>query len=389
MVAEETRMRRPAPLAFALGLILALGLAVASLAQPTLPAARIDVPVKQWVALTMPEKGKGPTGPLKHLTAAVNPDNGRIYMTGGDYDGLQFSQQSYRQETWSLSLAERWANRTDRNAGWRLEYPYCGPVGQVQPKHPDFVGWTWDSKRKVFWMVPGVMERLSDSSNCPGETGTRASDPGFLYNRIMQFDPETRRWRDVSGNAGSFIDTWMSVYDPKTDTLIRFSHSGSHGSLVSTYSIAEDRWGDRVLPLNAVRRDIRIKKEYLAVDYADRMIYVIDGISGRLHRYGMDAGKMEDLGPVPGGAHGSENQMMVVWDSVSRVLLWFLETKRRAHAYHPGSRRWEELPLIADPPDAMVQGRMLVYDPQQNVMLLLGGLPANPHMLVFRYGEGR
>lgn len=374
----------------------ALGQPTPSPAQPGAPAAppppsaeRIAIPIKQWVALSMPSKGKGPMGPLKHLTASFNPDNGRIYFVGGDYNGLQFTQQSYRQETWSLSLAERWANRHDRDAGWRLEYPYCGPAGQVQPKHPDFVGWTWDSKRKLFWMVPGVMERSPNTANCPGETEGRVSDPGFVFNRVMQFDPQTRQWRDVSGKVGTFTDTWMSVYDPKTDTLIRFGHTGGHGSVVSVYRIAEDRWVERALSPNAAGRDIRIKKEYLAVDHSARAIYAIDGVTGRLHRYGMDSERMEDLGPVPGGAHGRENQMMVVWDTVNRVLLWFREDPRRAHAYHPDTKQWEELPVTADPPAAHVTGRMLAYDPEQNVTLLLGGVQENPHMLLFRYGDGR
>ncbi|HUG35826.1 MAG TPA: hypothetical protein VML54_02680 [Candidatus Limnocylindrales bacterium] len=366
--------------------LVAVVIAAASFAQPAAPA-RIDIPAQQWVALDMPLERHGITGGVKHVTGTLNPDNGRLYFTGGDYRGAQFGN-SYRQETWSFSIAERWASRGDRNAGWKLEYPYCGPAGQVQPKHPDFHGWAWDAKRKLFWMVPGTLEISSD--NCPGETAGRVSDPGFLLNRIMQFDPATRQWKDVSGNVGAFVETWMSVLDPKTDTLIRFGYSGGSGSMVSVYRIADNKWVNKTLPPNDAKRDIRINKEYLAADLVDRVIYSIDGTAGRLHRYQMDSQKMEDLGPVPGGARGSENFMYVVWDSVNRVLIWFRDTPAAAHAYHPEAKRWEALPMTADKPGARVYGRVLVYDELQNVTMLFGGVePENPHMFLFRYGEGR
>ena len=47
------------------------------------------------------------------------------------------------------------------------------------------------------------------------------------------------------------------------------------------------------------------------------------------------------------------------------------------------------LPLTADVPDARVWGRVMVYDPIQNVTLLLGGVPDNPYMFLFRYSEAR
>jgi hypothetical protein len=358
-----------------------------AIAQQASPSSRIDLPTRQWVALDTPHEGNGISGEMKHVTGALNPDNGRIYLTGGDYsNGTQYDAQSYRQETWSLSLAERWKDRANPNAGWRLEYPYCGPVGQVQPKHPDFVGWTWDPTRKVFWMVPGVME--ISPVNCPGETGARTSDPGFLAYRIMQFDPSARQWRDVSGNVGESAETWMSIYDPKTDTIIRFGHNGGTGALVSIYRIAKDRWVNQVLPPNALGRDIRINKEYLAVDYAGRVIYAIDGTHGRLHRYRMDSQAIDDLGPVPGGPNGRENYMYVAWDSTNKILLWFRAETSSAHAYRPDRKAWETIPLTTDNPGATVGGRTLVYDQSQNVFLLFGGLPANPHLFLFRYGEG-
>src|SRR5262249_43236331 len=106
--------------------------------------SQVSIPLKQWVALAAPppNSGKGIPSVSKHVNAAYHPPSGRIYFTGGDYSGgAGMVTGSYRQETWSLSIPERLAARNDPAAGWRLEYAYCGPAGQIQPKHPDYMGW--------------------------------------------------------------------------------------------------------------------------------------------------------------------------------------------------------------------------------------------------------
>jgi hypothetical protein len=47
---------------------------------------------------------------------------------------------SARNELFSYSIKEN---------NWNLEYPYCGPAGDIQPDHPDEVGCI-DTRRKVF-----------------------------------------------------------------------------------------------------------------------------------------------------------------------------------------------------------------------------------------------
>ena len=134
---------------FLTGAVLAAAAALAATAKDpaTRPAAKpIDIPLKTWIARKLPALGKGPaaTG-AKHIRLAHNGENGRIYFCGGDYGGLKHNQ-SGRNELWSYSIA---------GGDWKLEYPYTGPAGDVQPSHPDETGWTYDSRRKVFWMVPG------------------------------------------------------------------------------------------------------------------------------------------------------------------------------------------------------------------------------------------
>ena len=264
-------------------------------------AAQVDIPAGVFTALVAPAKNVGIAGGgMKHVSLAINPDNGRIYTQGGDYS-FQNYQQSYQQSFFSFSLAERLASPANPNAGWTLEQGYCRTDGGVQPKHPDFVGWTWDSKRHVFWMVPGVMEGSNDI--CPGETTNRTGDPNFIHNQLMTFDPVTRRWTVVNSDIGpDAADTWQSIYDPVTDSLIRMGKNGSTCGVVNIYDITSRSWSKYNLGPNALGQDVSVSKEGLAADIVGRVIYTVDGYSGRLHRFNIDAKKMADLGPVPGGS---------------------------------------------------------------------------------------
>jgi len=350
--------------------------------------ALAGLPSNTFVALELPGLGQGIPGMgMKHVTWAHNPIDKRLYAVGGDYSGESF-QQSYRQETWSLSLAERWANRMDRAAGWRLEYPYCGPAGQVQPKHPDFVGWTWDGKRKLFWMVPGTMVASNDV--CPGETVQSKDDPGYLLGKIMTFDPGRRMWSDQTPNGYSVgpdvSETWMSVYDSDRDEIVRFGFNGGSGGVANILDVSSKRWRVVALGGNGRGGEVRINKEYLAANLAERQIYAIDGLSGRLHRWNMDRRTLSDLGPVPGGSLGGENITHPVWDSVNKVLLWYRAENEMFHIYHPDRKKWESIPVVTSPPGLSLRARAAVFDPDENVLMLMGGLePPNPYMFLYRY----
>src|SRR4029450_615259 len=80
---------------------------------------QIDVPIKQWVALPAPPNWstQGLPYTFKHVTPSYHPPSGRIYFTGGDYSGAIVNgvgqSDSYRQETWSLSIKDKYAAPTD------------------------------------------------------------------------------------------------------------------------------------------------------------------------------------------------------------------------------------------------------------------------------------
>jgi hypothetical protein len=365
--------------------------------------APIAIPSGVFIALERPVAGLGPDGGTKHSTYAHNPIDGRLYQLGGDFKG-PFGEASYRQDMYSVSIAERWRDRANRNAGWRLEYPFCGPAGGVQPKYPDFVGWTWDSRRNVFWTVPGQYE-VNRESVCPGETADRVDDPGFKWGHLMTFNPFepdlARRWADVEphANRGPFAtETWQTVYDPQPDQLVRLGYdAGSGQAVVAIYDIRSRTWTSQGLGLNALGQDIRVWKEGKTADLDGRAVYTIDGFAGRLHRYDLDARTLSDLGPVPGGqiAGGTTtNDAYVAWDSVNHVLFFFRIDTRTLHVYQPATGVWESPPIRVDwsnvpapAPDGMPHVRhALVFDPHQNVLVLLGTTdPANPYMYLYRY----
>jgi len=361
------------------------------------PRGEISIPPGVFVALDPPNVGQGigGGGGNKHTTWQHNPLDGRLYSMGGDFSG-PVGPQSYRQEQYSLSLAERWANRADRNAGWRQEYPYCGPDGGVQPKSPDYVGWTWDTKRQLFWMVPGSSV-APGSTVCPDRTASNTDDPKYLFDHLMTFNPAaavlTQRWTDRGTALGpNSSDTWMSTYDPQTDTLIRFGFAGCCGAVADVYNIPTATWSSKPLGSNALRQDVRIWKEMQAVDYTARVIYAIDGYAGRLHRYAMDTRTLQDLGPVPGGriaGGATSNDAYAVWDSVNRVLLFFRIDTNTLHVYHPETAIWESPPIVTDPPGLSPSSRHgMVFDPYQNVLALLGTTDtANLHLWLYRYAN--
>ncbi len=340
------------------------------------PTGQIDIPSKTWIALDAPlpfsNKGIPPTN--KHVSPAYHPPSGRIYFNGGDYAGGGPYDNSYRQETWSLSIAERFANKSDRTAGWRLEYPYCGPVSQIQPKHPDYTGFVWDSERELFYMVPGVMESTT-GTNCPGETTDKATNPGFITGKMMSFNPVTKTWQIVGDIGPDFQDTWMTPYDPVSDTIIRFGLSLK----VNIYDVKTGTW----TAFGGVPN--HLWKEYLAIDVPGRAVYGVAGFNGKLYKYNIDAKTFEDLGSVPEGGVGLDNLAHVAWDSLNGILYYYRLGISNLYAYHPDTRTWETLPLLTDIPSVSARGRLLVYDPGQNVLLLMGGVDTDTDKYIFLY----
>jgi hypothetical protein len=305
---------------------------------------------------------------MKHIRLAFNPVNQRGYVLGGDYSG-PIGMQSGRNEVYSYSIAGN---------DWRLEHPYCGSEGSVQPSHPDEVGWVYDTKRNIFWMLPGYMG--GDQGLCP--------DSKLLRGQIMTFDPETRKWdwpkrKNSGGSAGN---KKFAQYDAKKDQIVRFSWTGSVASEV--YDIQKDVWSIKRQGGQAYQ----IGQEYTAMDEESRQIYVIAPKESRLFVYDMDRYSFRDLGEIP--ARALNDHTIPVWDSVNHVLLWPQVVNRAGiitlFVYDPTSKQWEKMPMN-QPEGLTVTGADALFDPIHNALMVMGGTgkPDNQRVFLYRYGSGR
>lgn len=333
-----------------------------------------------------PQWGRG----MKHVTGAFCPDNGRLYFVGGDYSGRRWAD-SYRQETWSLDVAERMANPGNPNAGWRLEYPYEGYGGtSVQPKHPDHVGWQWDPLLHRFWMVPGVMESTTD--NPSNETSASASDPNFIHNEVMLFDPfapKAQRWSRVgvgAGNAGA--DSWFSWLDPVKRTISRIGVSLK--MQVLDISVSPPVWRAPVnLKDHSKGRPPNIWKDYLAIDLDGRGVYAIDPIDALFIRIDMDTGKFQERAPPPGPLESprATNHTHIVFNSKARVVEYLNLNDSKLYIYDPAADAWRDARPVL-PAGVKLQARMGVYDPRNDWSLWAGSVqPGNPNLLFYRHGD--
>jgi hypothetical protein len=348
------------------------------------PPDKISMPLKLWVSLPSPTPFAGGT---KHVVGAWNPDDYRIYLTGGDYGGFG---DSYRQQTYSLSLAERWQDKMNPEAGLRLEYDNCGPARRapqpddVQPKHPDFVDWSWDPIKHVFWFIPGEM--VVSATNCPGETATSANDPHFLFNRLMTFDPATQKWADMGPANSPFGDQWGGLFDPKSNSIIRFNRGA-----VDIFDVNQRQWTSNQLT------DKRLDRGIVAADFVNRMVYTMDPVEGHLYGYNMDTRALAELGAVPGGPLNDYwGQPMLAWDTHSQVLLWFRYapggedvSKGGLYAYHPDTQQWETLSVVTDEPGVFASGLVMFFDVGQNALVLISReyTAGAQHMFAYRYGD--
>jgi hypothetical protein len=345
-------------------------LACASITCSTTYAAQIDIPLDTWVARPLPGIGKAPASGQKHERVAYNPLNGRLYYLGGDYAGPNYGA-SGRNEVYSYSV---------ESDEWIQEQPYCRSDKGYQPSGPDQVGWTYDSKRKVFWMFPGYMTRTSQT-NC-------ADSDKVLLGQIMSFDPVTKTWafENRTNSTGGPSIKKFGHYDPVTDTFIRFAWMGY--PRMEIYHIDSDTWEYKTFSKDF--DSAYLGYDYNAMDAVDRVLYVVSALEGKLLKYDMDTRALSYISDLPTGPTQREGNYPL-WDSVNRVLLWAVGgsgTPTSFYVYHPTENRWEPRP-INQPDGLTVKGNAAIFDPAQNVLVLIGGYePSNPYLFLYRYANG-
>jgi hypothetical protein len=358
------------------------------------PAASGAIPANTWVAVPLPLSSAThgsacDDGLCKHLRLTYNTLDGRIYILGGDHNNGDGFPQSGSNEMWSYSA---------RTYDWRIETPYCLPAGQLQPANPDEVGFAFDSRRNQFWMYPGYMN--VSSVNCPS---TAVSEKPMVY------DVPTRTWRDPQLPWDAPL-VRFSQYDAVRDRTISFEYDGS-------------RYVEHNLATNVVRRvstvvppgedggGAFIGDQWTAVDPNGRKLYVIGIIgTGKLYRFDLDTDEFRFMAntPIP----YSTWEDWVYWSAATQSLLWVwmplpdpnteVTGQARVFAWHASTNLWDEIP-ITPPVDLQgnpvvdsrgqpiqVKGRQGVFDPVENVMMILGvsGSDPVPYLFLYRYASG-
>jgi len=258
---------------------------------------------------------------------------------------------------------------------WEMIQPYCPDPATPGPAGLDEVGWAYDDIRKGFWMTLGF-HWANNASRCPESL--------FARKGVAFYDPVLRTWEhdDRTGIDSLGLITGnqkFAQHDPLTDTLIVL---GS-GATVATYDIDNDVWTKARYSISPT---VRISQGYSAFDREERIIYGIDKHNPRLFKYDIDAKTLEVLGAAP---TIESQQAQIVWNPVSKVLFYWDYKVQKLHIYHPDTNTWDENVLTQQVGDIAVHiANHAVYDPYQNVMMVMGGMEGIPYLFLYRYGPG-
>lgn len=348
------------------------------------PSGQLGLVPRKWIARPAPS----PFYIMKHFQPGFNTDNGRVYGTGGDHGDGNFVDKnntqgtgSYRQETYSWDVATH-ISGNGGDSGFTLEHAYCGVLdgsgnridSRVQPEHPDFVSFTYDSARKVFWQTTGLYEH---TTGCVNQRDIVSWESGVSYpagvlawyvdryyiglqggNSNHQPDISPTWWQDATGTnwedgntyfgfygAGTYsfdVDSGSggyrtftyqgpgylsatghqdAAYDPTTDQLISFCDSSGYGGECSN--------PPHVITMDAANPGngwtLHAGSGYMArsrnpIDVAGRKVYGMDFSNGYLRWYNIDDG---DFGSVASPCTVALSEAQIAWDPVNHLLYYF------------------------------------------------------------------
>jgi len=372
--------------------------------------SQLDIPLRTWVARAY----NTPNAPAsthagsgygsKHLRAAQDFQNGKVYFAGGDY----YSSVSPWFGIWSYDPI------TNK---WEMEHSYCGSPGNIMPPGLDEVGWVWDSKRNLFWMLPGYTVSRRENPNLPQCVGGATEVGG-----ILTFDPATKKWANpgipvepVGSPPGSAQRAKNAIYDPVTDSIYR-SSVDHRGFIWTVLNLSTKSWNVYQTVAATDRtyiNNVDLGFEQLAADIAGRKIYAIDPFFYRLLAFDIDSKTISIKAPIPvldpqrvaqaratvARPHIWQDFTMPVFDSVNRKLLFpyidSLDTARpKLLIYDPETNSWET-DKMHQPEGREVRGNTALFLPVHNAMMILGGLapggdadPTVTHFFLYRYGPG-
>lgn len=350
------------------------------------PITQVSIPNKTWIKRSMPTASPCPPGGCKHDMIMHNSLDKKLWISGGDWAGGSPGTDSGRQETYSYNLY------TDT---WTQEYPYCGPSGEIQPENPDETPFVYDSNRNMFWMLGSATPR----DGCP----TKEAASEIITNKIMQFNPITKKWLStlIDPPSESYWRGLFAVYDPITDSIYTIWRNLSNNSTMFIFHLYDRTWTQ--VPLdhddlgNYTNGSAWADVKYLAIDVENRYIYTISDSPSKLMRYSITNQNWHTVGSTPVPVNQDVwYYSMLIWDSVNKVLLWpkmaTLDSYITLYIYHPDTGQWET-DAMYQPESEPVRGNIAVFDPDQNVMMLFGGLtdgggdPNIKYHFLYRYKE--
>ena len=386
---------------------------------------RAAMVTRQWYA--MPQGTPGLFFyPEKHLSWCHCPLTRRVYHHGGDTNqavnmfGVNrgASEGSYYQRDFSLDLLAHFATPSNRNAGAREEFTMCVTGAQVRPKHPDFVGWAWDSKRKLFWHVPGESFYVAWADmNCDIETEDGADNGGYKNKtHLLTFDPAnpSAGFVDVGTNHGVKTTNdfpWRSWYDPLRDEIVRFEQANNGlNPWFSRYNITTGVWTHAFLSCTSMYMSTYL---YWTVDPQRRRVYFADRANqtsgGNLTAFDLDTAVFTNLGPLPGVrkwvGSGQNDKGYLVFDWHARLLVYMEMIEDGNHSIRvwtydvdnptagPNGNGWTDITLLAavtldgsafNPSHLTPEGDGGCFDPDNNMVVIGGSYNSSPYLWALR-----
>jgi len=347
------------------------------------PGETLDLPDRTWVSRPL---GTGFGGPglypyaSKHTRLLYDSKRGRMVLTGGDYTKPYIDSDNGGQLVWGIDLA------SGPTPTWTLLGPWCN--GPEQPGRPDTVGWVYDSTRDQGVILPGfyfITEK--EESGC--------SDARDLPDPML-FDFATNKWKRVPfgpprGGYGGDSGSSFAVYDPVSDSIYRLR--GNDYNSVEILSLKTNRWSE-----DRLGGDSSMNREQPVIDVQGRSIYAISRRPRGLLRYSIPKGRV-DLLPLPPQVQlpeGGDLETYLAFDPINRVVLFPNTHDNGGKVYglgifHVDTRQWEWEPVPSVNP--AVQGNVLGFDVNNNVMLLYGGktgvgVGVPTVFWLYRYGRG-
>lgn len=283
---------------------------------------------------------------MKHGRLTVNPQDGLIYWHGGDfgYEGPPGSdyphyRHSARQEIFTYDI------QADQ---WELVMPYCVP-DNFTFGHPDQHGWVWDSRREIFWALPGQQRYFG--TECDG-----------VDKQVMGFDPRTGEWRlpEDQKPPPRFVE--FAVYDSETDKVYLL---GKRNGDVLIWDPANHEW-------ESLPGRVRGRRHAVYAALAGRRIFSADFRNNSLIAFDIDRRSVQDVAELPWDAPACPHPQAREWiytlylKHLDALFVYDWGCSKSAWLYWLEPSAWQKIDI------GQADGRHLVYHPTTRQILMMG-----------------